>query len=217
MDVLVQLLPFVLTSIIGFIPSWKLCRKLEMSPAWAFYALLPWAGLIVILYRAAYGRVAGYIILALVALNVVVAIVVAIMPARAQPLDERFSLACAGFKTAPPENDDHDPVVVTEVILVTHGRGKDRELLSMDVQHLTLAKETYSRAKQYRDIRLWTDQDNLYWSGVSIKNPSRKMVGQLNANTARKEWSYIERSFIDGRLERTTTSACAAQYLGHQD
>jgi hypothetical protein len=212
MDVWVQLLPFVLTSIIAFIPSWKLCRKLEMSPAWACYSFIPWAGLIVILYRAAYGRVAGYIILALVALNVVAAIVVAIMPARAQPLD-RFSLACAGFKTNPPETDDHDPVVLTEVMLITSGRGKDRELVSMDVSHLTLAKETFSRAKQYRDIRFWTDRDNLYWSGVSIKNPQRKMVGQLNANADREEWHYIERLFLEGRLDRTTTSACKIKYL----
>jgi uncharacterized membrane protein YhaH (DUF805 family) len=61
----VQLLPFVIISLIALFPAWKLCRKLEMSPAWAFYAFIPWAGLIVILYRAAYGRVAGYIVLAL--------------------------------------------------------------------------------------------------------------------------------------------------------
>jgi hypothetical protein len=113
----VQLLPFVLTSIIAFIPSWKLCRKLEMSPAWAFYAFIPWAGLIVILYRAAFGRIAGYIILALVALNVIVAIVAAILPAHGETASpyvknsERRSRGVARLLVSTwQRRADHEPV-----------------------------------------------------------------------------------------------------------
>jgi hypothetical protein len=74
----------------------------------------------------------------------------------------------------------------------------------------TLTNELYSREEQYRDIRFWSDRRGDYWSGVSVKNPGRTMVGQLGYDDTRGAATrrYIEKFFVGRRLERTTTSTC---------
>jgi hypothetical protein len=106
---------------------------------------------------------------------------------------------CGGYRSVPPEAVERDPVVKTSVVMP-----------SFDVTHTTLAGETYLRGDQYRDIRIWSSRKGDYWSGVSIKNPRRTMVGQLAYDGSRGELArlYIEKSFVNGRLERTTTSTC---------
>ena len=106
---------------------------------------------------------------------------------------------CAGYRSVPPEAVERDPVVKTSVTIPSFG-----------VMHTTLAGEAYARVDQYRDVRTWSDRKGDYWSGVSIKNPRRTMVGQLAYEDSRGIAArlYIEKSFVNGRLERTTTSTC---------
>jgi hypothetical protein len=108
---------------------------------------------------------------------------------------------CAGYRSVPPEAIERDPVVKTSVTVPPFG-----------VKHTTLAGETYARKEQYRDVRTWSDRNGDYWSGVSVKNPRRTMVGQLAYDDRRGIMArlYVEKSFVDGRLERTTTSTCVS-------
>jgi len=75
-----------------------------------------------------------------------------------------------------------------------------------------LKGETFSREKQYRDIRRWSTNKGDFWSGVSIKDWRRTMVGQLTYDNSRENStiSYIEKSYISGRLERTVMTTCVA-------
>jgi hypothetical protein len=103
---------------------------------------------------------------------------------------------CAGYRSVPPESVERDPVVKTSVTI------------PLSVTHTTLAGEVYARVEQYRDVRTWSDRKGDYWSGISIKNPSRTMVGHLAYDDSRgiSARLYVEKSFVNGRLERTTTS-----------
>jgi hypothetical protein len=111
---------------------------------------------------------------------------------------------CAGFKTIPAEVTDRDPVVSAEIDTAKEGHQLH------NVRHTTLTNELYSRGEQYRDIRFWSDRRGDYWSGVSVKNPRRTMVGQLGYDDIRGAATrrYIEKLFVGRRLERTTTSTC---------
>jgi hypothetical protein len=106
---------------------------------------------------------------------------------------------CGGYRSVPPEAVERDPVVKTSVSMPSFG-----------VTHTTLTGEVYQREDQYRDIRIWSDRKGDYWSGVSIKNPRRTMVGQLAYDDSRgvNVRLYIEKSFVNRHLERTTTSTC---------
>jgi hypothetical protein len=106
---------------------------------------------------------------------------------------------CAGYRSVPSEAVERDPVVKTSVT-VTPFR----------VKHTSLAGEIYAREEQYRDVRTWSNRNGDYWSGISVNNPRRTMVGQLAYDDRRGVSArlYVEKSFIDGRLERTTTSTC---------
>jgi hypothetical protein len=115
---------------------------------------------------------------------------------------------CAGFKSVPPETIDRNPVVATSVTV--HWKLRDDQPDFFAVQHDTLSGESFVRDKQYRDLRMWSARSGDYWSGVSITNPRRTMVGQLAFDDSRgiDARHYIEKTFVSGRLERTTTSTC---------
>ncbi len=119
-----------------------------------------------------------------------------------------ISVECAGFRTTPPETIDRDPVVKTSVELIFMP-GKNQPL-SFTVGQATLAGNTYERTNQYRDIRSWSNRAGDYWSGVSIINPRLTMTGQLVYDETRgiAARRYIEKLFVNGKLERTTTSTC---------
>jgi hypothetical protein len=106
---------------------------------------------------------------------------------------------CAGYEASPPEAIERDPVMRTSVIFPP-----------FDVRHTTLAGEVNARMEQYRDVRTWSNRDGDFWSGVSTKNPRRTMVGQLAWDDTRgiSARRYVEKSFIDGRVERTVVSTC---------
>jgi hypothetical protein len=115
---------------------------------------------------------------------------------------------CAGFRATPPEIIDRDPVVKTSVAIYFARTGTQPS--SFEVTHATLAGEKYERENQYRDIRTWANRGGDYWSGISITNPRRTMIGQLIYDDSRgiSARRYIEKSFVNGKLERTTTSTC---------
>jgi hypothetical protein len=52
----VQLLPFLFVTIIQLIPAIRLLRRTGIHPANAGYALLPWMGLVVLLFVVAYSK-----------------------------------------------------------------------------------------------------------------------------------------------------------------
>jgi peptidoglycan/xylan/chitin deacetylase (PgdA/CDA1 family) len=117
-------------------------------------------------------------------------------------------LECAGFKTVPTESVDRDPVVKSSIHLY---KARDEKPTGFEVKHETLKGETYARNDQYRDLRFWSDRNGDYWSGVSVKNPQRTMVGQLAYDPTISARRYIEKSFIGGKLDQTTTSICNAR------
>jgi hypothetical protein len=126
-------------------------------------------------------------------------------PARA---GDHVSFECAGFRAVPPEAVDRNPVVKSSVA-VYWPRNQD-DPISFEVTHTTLSGESYLRDQQYRDIRLWSNQNGDFWAGVSVKEPRRTMIGQLAFDDSRgiSARRYIEKSYVNGRLERTTTSTC---------
>src|SRR6266404_1261306 len=58
--------------------------------------------------------------------------------------------------------------------------------------------KSYIRNEQYRDIRTWTRKGEHYWSGVSIKDPARTMIGKLAWDDSRgiAARRYIEKSYL---------------------
>jgi hypothetical protein len=128
---------------------------------------------------------------------------------RAATADHDVTVKCAGFKVVPPELIDSDPVVATFV----HVAIVRDQLHAFEVKHATLGGDTFDRTTQYRDIRMWSDRSGDYWSGVSIKNPRRTMVGQLGFDGSRgiAARRYIEKLFVGRKLERTTTSVCVEE------
>jgi len=130
-----------------------------------------------------------------------------LIPAKTHAGDHA-SFECAGFRAVPPEAIDRDPVVKTS-IEVYWPRNEDDPTF-FEVNHTTLNGENYSRERQYRDIRRWSNGKGDFWSGVSVKDPGRTMVGQLAYDDSRGVAArrYIEKSYVNGRLARTVTSTC---------
>ena len=91
-----------------------------------------------------------------------------------------------------------------------------KDWTAFEVIHTTLNGENFSREKQYRDIRRWSVNKSVFWSGVSVKDPRRTMVGQLIEDNSRggSATRYIEKSYVNGRLERTVTSICVWSVVG---
>src|SRR5262249_22665440 len=142
-------------------------------------------------------------------LAIAATLIATLAPAKAYAGDHA-AFECAGFRAVPPEAIDHDPVVKTSIELYAPLRAKDWTMF--EVIHTTLKGETFSREKQYRDIRRWSTNKGDFWSGVSIKDWRRTMVGQLTYDNSRENStiSYIEKSYISGRLERTVMTTCVA-------
>jgi hypothetical protein len=121
---------------------------------------------------------------------------------------DHVSFECAGFRAEPAEAADRDPVVKTAIGFYAPRTAKT--WTEFEVVHTTLNGESFSREKQYRDIRLWSNAKGEFWSGVSVKDPRRTMVGHLAFDESRgvSARRYIEKSYVSGRLERTVTSTC---------
>jgi hypothetical protein len=112
---------------------------------------------------------------------------------------EQPTMACRNHRSTPPDADP-DPVVIT--------------LLTFDdtfgAAHTTRSGKTYVRGDQYRDIKVWTGDsaNEVYWSGVSKRNPNKRMTGSLV--TAGDDYRYTEKTYNGGRLETTVVSNCAS-------
>jgi hypothetical protein len=120
--------------------------------------------------------------------------------ARTDPVGDERLYECAGFKRTPPEALERDPVVKTIIDVEQN----------FFVKHQTLAGFSYIRNEQYRDIRTWTRNGEHYWSGVSIKNPARTMIGKLAWDDSRgiAARRYVEKSYRGKMLESTVISTC---------
>jgi hypothetical protein len=94
-----------------------------------------------------------------------------------------------------PSDGDPDPVTLT--------------LLTFDntfaVTHVTRNGKTYKRGDQYRDLRVWSDDDGTHWAGTSKRVPSKRMVGSLTLGQPNK---YVEKTYEGGRPTVTVTATC---------
>ena len=76
------------------------------------------------------------------------------------------------------------------------------------IRHFVASGENYTRNKQYRDLRFWSEGKADYWSGTSVKFPDRTMVGRIGIHSGRKWIEYVEKHYRGGKLESTTAFAC---------
>jgi hypothetical protein len=124
------------------------------------------------------------------------------VPAMASP-DIKYVLQCGNAKSVPP--DDDDPVLLTRIVAIADGETQNGEIY---IRHFIASGENYTRNKQYRDLRFWSEGKADYWSGTSAKFPDRTMVGRIGIHSGRKWIEYVEKHYRGGKLESTTTFAC---------
>ena len=94
------------------------------------------------------------------------------VPAMASP-EIKYVLQCGNAKSVPP--DDDDPVLLTRIVAIADGETQNGEIY---IRHFVASGENYTRNKQYRDLRFWSEGNADYWSGTSVKYPDRTMVGR---------------------------------------
>jgi hypothetical protein len=112
-------------------------------------------------------------------------------------------LQCGNAKSVPPD-DDSDPVLLTRIVAITNGEAQEE----IYIRHFVASGENYTRNKQYRDLRFWSEKEADYWSGTSVKFPDRTMVGRIGIHNNRQWIEYIEKHYRGGKLESTTPFAC---------
>jgi hypothetical protein len=125
-------------------------------------------------------------------------------PAMATTPDIKYVLQCGNAKSVPPD-DDSDPVLLTRIVAITNGETQNGEIY---IRHFVASGENYTRNKQYRDLRFWSEKEADYWSGTSAKYPDRTMVGRIGIHNKRQWIEYVEKHYRGGKLESTTTFAC---------
>jgi hypothetical protein len=126
------------------------------------------------------------------------------VPAMASPeIEIKYVLQCGNAKSVPP--DDDDPVLLTRIVAIADGETQNGEIY---IRHFVASGENYTRNKQYRDLRFWSEGKADYWSGTSVKYPDRTMVGRIGIHNKRQWIEYVEKHYRGGKLESTTTFAC---------
>jgi len=73
------------------------------------------------------------------------------VPATASP-DIKYVLQCGNAKSVPP--DDDDPVLLTRIVAIADGETQNGEIY---IRHFVASGENYTRNKQYRDLRFWSE------------------------------------------------------------
>ena len=125
-------------------------------------------------------------------------------PAMATTAEIKYVLQCGNAKSVPPD-DDTDPVLLTRIVAIANGETRNGEIY---IRHFVASGENYTRNKQYRDLRFWSEKEADYWSGTSVKFPDRTMVGRIGIHNNRQWIEYIEKHYRGGKLESTTPFAC---------
>jgi hypothetical protein len=112
---------------------------------------------------------------------------------------ERPTMVCRDHRSTPPD-DDFDPVTIT--LLTFDG--------TFRVAHTTRLGKTYVRSDQYRDVKVWEDEnaEGVNWSGVWKKNLNKRMTGSFVTVIVGSSYRYTEKIYDGGRLETTTVSTC---------
>jgi hypothetical protein len=136
--------------------------------------------------------------------RLLLALGLAAAPAMATTSEIKYVLQCGNAKSAPPD-DDSDPVLLTRIVAITNGETHNDEIY---IRHFVASGENYTRNKQYRDLRFWSEGEADYWSGTSVKFPDRTMVGRIGIHNRRQWIEYVEKHYRGGKLESTTTFAC---------
>jgi hypothetical protein len=88
-------------------------------------------------------------------------------PAMAATADIKYVLQCGNAKSVPPD-DDSDPVLLTRIVAIANGETQNGEIY---FRHFVASGENYTRNKQYRDLRFWSEGNADYWSGTSVNPP----------------------------------------------
>jgi hypothetical protein len=125
-------------------------------------------------------------------------------PAMAATAEIKYVLQCGNAKSVPLD-DDSDPVLLTRIVAIANGESQNGEIY---IRHFVASGENYTRNKQYRDLRFWSEGNADYWSGTSVKYPDRTMVGRIGIHSKRQWIEYVEKHYRGGKLESTTTFAC---------
>jgi hypothetical protein len=132
--------------------------------------------------------------------STLLALAIGLAPASADNVKLKYVLQCGAAKAVPPESDDADPVFQTRIVATTDGQ--------IYVRHFAASGERYDRNSQYRDMKFWSESNADNWSGVSIKQPDRTMVGRLQMDKTKRWVEYVEKLYRGGKLEMTTTHIC---------
>jgi len=74
-------------------------------------------------------------------------------PAMAATAEIKYVLQCGNAKSVPP--DDDDPVLLTRIVAIAGGETQNGEIY---VRHFVASGENYTRNKQYRDLRFWSEK-----------------------------------------------------------
>jgi hypothetical protein len=101
--------------------------------------------------------------------------------------DIKYVLQCGNAKSVPP--DDDDPVLLTRIVAIADGKTQNGEIY---IRHFVASGENYTRNKQYRDLRFWSEGQADYWSGTSVKFPDRTRWLQLKLGRVRGDFTVVE-------------------------
>jgi hypothetical protein len=74
-------------------------------------------------------------------------------PAIAATAEIKYVLQCGNAKSLPPD-DDSDPVLLTRIVAIANGESQNGEIY---IRHFVASGENYTRNKQYRDLRFWSE------------------------------------------------------------
>ena len=111
---------------------------------------------------------------------------------------------CGQITYTPPDNA-RDPIIKIKLEIAWSPAGV-KDPTSFEVEHYSAAGKVYTRAEQYRDIRMWSAKKSDNWSGVSIRDPGLTMVGTFYGDNGK--YFYAERFYRRGQLETAINSIC---------
>src|SRR2546429_7387071 len=82
-----------------------------------------------------------------------VGLAAAAAPSIAATAEIKYVLQCGNAKSVPPD-DDSDPVLLTRIVAIRNGESQNGEVY---IRHFVASGENYTRNKQYRDLRFWSE------------------------------------------------------------
>jgi hypothetical protein len=99
----------------------------------------------------------------------------------------------------------------TYMTIITIVRDNSTKLKNFEVSHVTFDGLSYTRSRQYKQVRFWDDKNySVSWSGKNIKDPTKTMTGQLTPGL-QDNALYVE-ILREGKKETTFRTSCALDF-----